>query len=345
MNPRHRVISSSVYSASIFILQLAVGLVLVSAFAHSAQGAELRLEKTRFAPGETIRVSFTASPDYAANAWVGIIPSNVPHGSEAVNDQHDMTYQYLNKRTSGELMFTAPTQPGSYDFRMNDRDDNGSEVASTTFRVGAGGEPVATGQATLRLGKNMFAPGETIRVSFAASPDFAANAWVGIIPSAVPHGSEPVNDQNDSTYQYLNKRTSGELTFTAPTQPGSYDFRMNDRDDNGVEVASVTFRVGADQVTLRLEKNSFAPGETIRVSFTALPDFAANAWVGIIPSTVPHGSEAVNDQHDITYQYLNKRTSGELAFTAPTQPGSYDFRMNDRDDNGKEVASVSFRVE
>ena len=147
------------------------------------------------------------------------------------------------------------------------------------------------------------------------------------------------------TYQYLNKRTSGELTFAAPTQPGSYDFRMNDRDDNGTEVASVTFRVGRKQPTLRLEKNTFAPGETIRVSFTASPDFAANAWVGIIPSAVPHGSEAVNDQNDLTYQYLNKRTAGELTFAAPIQPGSYDFRMNDRDDNGKEVASVSFRVE
>ena len=135
MNPRHRVVNLSLYSASIFILQLAMGLVLVSAFAQSAQGAELRLEKTQFAPGESIRVSFTASPDFAANAWVGIIPSAVPHGSEPVNDQNDSTYQYLNKRTSGELTFAAPTQPGSYDFRMNDRDDNGKEVASVFFCV------------------------------------------------------------------------------------------------------------------------------------------------------------------------------------------------------------------
>ena len=135
MNPRHRVGSFSLCSSSIFILQLAMGLVLVPAFAQSAQGAELRLEKTQFAPGESIRVSFTASPDFAANAWVGIIPSAVPHGSEPVNDQNDSTYQHLNKRASGELTFAAPTQPGSYDFRMNDCDDNGKEVASVSFSV------------------------------------------------------------------------------------------------------------------------------------------------------------------------------------------------------------------
>jgi len=135
MNPRQRVVSFSLYSASIFILQLAMGLALLSALAQSAQGAELRLARTQFALGESIRVSFTASPDYPANAWVGIIPSTVQHGSEAVNDQNDITYQYLNKRTSGELIFKAPAQPGSYDSRMNDRDDNGKEVASVSFRV------------------------------------------------------------------------------------------------------------------------------------------------------------------------------------------------------------------
>jgi hypothetical protein len=213
--------------------------------------------------------------------------------------------------------------------------------------VGSGFSLCAVGtRSGIAFGENPVCSGESIRVSFTPSPDFAANAWVGIIPSAVPHGSEPVNDQNDSAYQYLNKRTSGELTFAAPTQPGSYDFRMNDRDDNGVEVATVSFLVAEPgKASLRLEKNTFAPGESIGVLFTASPDFAANAWVGIIPSAVPHGSEPVNDQNDSTYQYLNKRTSGELAFAAPTQPGSYDFRMNDRDDNGKEVASVSFRVE
>jgi len=332
-------VSFSLFSASLFILQLVMGLVLIPVFVQSAQGAELRLEKTRFAPGESIRVSFTASPDYAANAWVGIIPSDVPHGSEAVNDQHDVTYQYLNKRTSGELTFVAPAQPGSYDFRMNDRDDNGTEVATVSFQVA---EP---GKATLRLERNTFMPGESIHVSFAASPDFAANAWVGIVPSTVAHGSEATNDQNDVAYQYLNKRTSGDLTFVAPAQPGSYDFRMNDRDDNGTEVASITFRVGSDQPTLRLGKETFAPGEEIRISFTASPDYPANAWVGIIPSSVQHGSEAVNDQNDIAYQYLNKRASGELIFKAPMQPGTWDFRMNDRDDNGTEVASVSFRIQ
>jgi uncharacterized protein YjbI with pentapeptide repeats len=93
---------------------------------------------------------------------------------------------------------------------------------------------------------------------------------------------------------------------------------------------------------LQLNKTTFAPGEEIRVSFVALPTKTSNGWIGIIPSQIPHGSQSVNDQHDISYQDLRGRTSGELVFTAPTQKGSYDFRMND---GGKEITSTSFRVQ
>ena len=255
MNLRRRHIGFSLCAAGILALLMAPVLAPLPALAQSAQGGSLYLEKTQFAPGEEIRVSFRASADYAGNAWVGIIPSNVAHGSEAVNDQHDITYQYLEKRTSGVLVFQAPAQPGAYDFRMNDRDDNGKEVASVSFQVAQGGQAppeappptvkpqTAAGAVGLRLEGTTFAPGADIQVAFWAPPGFQASAWIGIIPSDVAHGSEAVNDQHDVAYQHLNNRASGELVFKAPMQPGAYDFRMHDRDDNGTEVASVSFRV------------------------------------------------------------------------------------------------------
>jgi len=97
--------------------------------------ASLSLDKTVFSPGDEIRVYFKAPPGYPEDAWVGIIPSNIPHGSEATNDQHDITYQYLKGRKSGTLIFQAPSQTGSWDFRMNDTDNNGREVAYVSFVV------------------------------------------------------------------------------------------------------------------------------------------------------------------------------------------------------------------
>lgn len=98
----------------------------------------LTLDQTIFAPGEPISVKFTAEPDLDKTAWVGIIPSNIPHGSEVTNDAYDVQYQQLAGQTSGVLTLTAPSQPGAYDLRMNNTDyawENGTEIASVSFTV------------------------------------------------------------------------------------------------------------------------------------------------------------------------------------------------------------------
>ena len=324
-----------------------VSMPLIAGAVSYEQGAELAIDKTSYAPGESIRVQFSASGNWARDAWIGIIPSNIPHGSEPVNDQHDITYQYIEKRTSGVMVFTAPGA-GQWDLRMHDTDGNGREVAYVSFTVGQATPKIS--DANLVLEKTVFSPGESIRVQFSASNNWARDAWIGIIPSNIPHGSEPVNDQHDITYQYIEKRTSGVMVFTAPG-PGHWDFRMNDADSNGREVSYVSFTVGQAQTAanssnnnLVLEKIVFSPGESIRVQFSASSNWARDAWIGIIPSNIPHGSEPVNDQHDITYQYIEKRTSGVMVFTAPG-PGHWDFRMNDADSNGREVGHVSFTVQ
>lgn len=98
---------------------------------------------------------------------------------------------------------------------------------------------------------------------------------------------------------------------------------------------------------LSVNKTSVKQGETIIVTFKAQGGLESHAWVGLIPSGTQHGSESVNDQYDLSYQYLNGRTSGQLTFTAPQQAGSFDFRLNESDSksDAKELASVSFTVE
>jgi hypothetical protein len=181
------------------------------------------------------------------------------------------------------------------------------------------------------------------------------------LPAHISHGSEATNDNHELTYQYINKRTSGTLTFKAPSSPGNYDFRLHDTDDNGKETAYVAFSVGtsAPPVVIHtptpgpapsgsgsmwLDKYSFRAGEDIVVHFMASAGFSDNGWIGILPVSIEHGSEATNDNHELTYQYLSKRTSGTFTFKAPGTPGNYDLRMHDTDDNGREVCNVAFTV-
>lgn len=102
--------------------------------------------------------------------------------------------------------------------------------------------------------------------------------------------------------------------------------------------------VDLSDVQLQLNKTTFAPSEEIIVSFVASSTFASNAWIGVIPSSVAHGSETLNDQHDLSFQYINGRKSGNMVFNAPIKEGSYDLRMHDTDFNGNEVYAVSFEV-
>lgn len=226
------------YLVSFGVVLIFVGMVFSTTAAPQIQDISIWIEKTTFAPNEEVKVHFTAPVSFPSNAWIGLIPSNIPHGDETVNDQNDLDYEYINGRTSGVMIFTAPETSGSYDFRMNDRDGGGSEVGHVTFIVSYEVE-----NPSLNLDKRSYIPGEEIRVSFTAPSTYPSNAWAGIIPSGVPHGDEDVNDQHDIAYEYLKERTSGVITFTAPTTPGSYDIRMHNKDGGGREVSSISFMV------------------------------------------------------------------------------------------------------
>jgi hypothetical protein len=97
--------------------------------------SSLQISKIDYAPGAEILVSFTAPAGYAANAWIGIVPADTPHGSEAENDQYDLVYEYIDGRTEGTVIFLAPEEAGDYEIRMFDSDDDGQESAAIGFTV------------------------------------------------------------------------------------------------------------------------------------------------------------------------------------------------------------------
>ena len=118
------------------VMTIAIAAAGLTACAPSKPaGPSLTTDKQTYAPGETVSVTFVAPAGLPTDAWVGIIPSAVPHGDEATNDGYDLSYQYLNGMTSGTLIFNAPVTPGSYDFRMHDTDNNGREIATVTTTV------------------------------------------------------------------------------------------------------------------------------------------------------------------------------------------------------------------
>ncbi len=94
---------------------------------------------------------------------------------------------------------------------------------------------------------------------------------------------------------------------------------------------------------LYIDKFQFSPDEKFNVKFKASSSYGDNAWVGMIPSTAPHGTANMDDTNDLDYKYLDKKSSGSFVFKAPKNTGMYDIRMYDAE-FGKEVASIALEV-
>lgn len=99
-------------------------------------GPAVLLDRRIYEPGERMTVQWRSPGTYDADAWVGMIPDIVPHGSETDGDAADLTWVRLGQRRAGSASFLAPQFPGTWTVRMYDGDDADSrEVASAPFFV------------------------------------------------------------------------------------------------------------------------------------------------------------------------------------------------------------------
>ena len=197
---------------------------------------DVQLDKEVYRPGEQIDVTVIGA-DLSPEGWVGIVASTVEHGSEVTNDENDLDFRKLDQLDG--LNMAAPLEPGHYDMRLNDNDNEGKELASRGFEVA--GEPPS--QVKLELLAESVKPGQKIVVKFEVPGGLDRSAWLGLVPSAVAHGKESVNDENDTGFVHLEGRTIGRAELVAPPEPGSYDVRLNDNDSDGKEIGSVTLEV------------------------------------------------------------------------------------------------------
>ncbi|MBI5498640.1 MAG: hypothetical protein HY907_00230 [Deltaproteobacteria bacterium] len=106
----------------------------------------LWVDDPTFEPCEPIVVHFRAPVHWPSDAWIGLVRAHVPHGSEAVNDEHDIAYEHLQGRTLGTVEFVPANvdglwSAGLWEARMFDTDGGGREFASVAFEIGAAAAP------------------------------------------------------------------------------------------------------------------------------------------------------------------------------------------------------------
>lgn len=89
-------------------------------------------DKTTYAPGEEIRLTFVSNTPLDGGAWVGVVPSSTPQGLEEYGNAAYLGYAYTGDAQGDILILYAPGEPGSYDLRLYNA---GLELASVSISV------------------------------------------------------------------------------------------------------------------------------------------------------------------------------------------------------------------
>ncbi len=251
---------------------------------------ELILYHSTFSPGEEIPLSFKAAENFTGTADLVASESSRVLSSQPLSG------------TSGTASFTAPSEEGSYFFRMQDGSgDEADAIVSLSFVVARPVLTVSTPSASTC---------DRVNVSYTGAPGFEGD-WIGLY--TVGSG-----DESPIARRYLDGTSNGTLTFVMPSSAGLCEFRIF-RDDGRENLASSSPVEVEPSSGVRVEASpaNARPGEAITVSFWgALPGSA----IGMYEMTRP-------DKFMLAMQWTNGRSCGTMIFAAPSTPGRYDFRL------------------
>lgn len=116
----------------------------------------------------------------------------------------------LSTRYDGQISGNK-IENGIVTWTLGEENWSGTWSAEWTEPMGAIGTGISASPTAIN-------PGDTITVTYSGAPGFE-NDWIAIFKVGDPNTSY-------NEYLYLHEQKSGTLTFTAPTAPGEYEFRM-----------------------------------------------------------------------------------------------------------------------
>jgi hypothetical protein len=262
---------------------------------------------TSVAAGGSLSVSFTAPAGSSAQDWIALIKV----GDPSQNYQNNL-WKFTNGATSGSFTFTAPSAAGQYEFRYLINNTYTDVCRSVPITVTGSAPPPSY---SLTPSPTTVAAGGSLSVSFTAPAGSSAQDWIGMYKVGDP----------DTAYiddKYTGGAASGTLTFRAPVVAGTYEFRYLLNNTYTVKATSNSVSVtGSSPYSLTPSATSVRAGRSLSVSFTAPAGSSSTDWVALIRVD----DSSMNYMNNL-WAFTNGATSGTLNFTAPSTPGSYEFR-------------------
>lgn len=306
----------------------------------------LTLSARTVAPGGTVAVTFGGGLPQRLD-WLGVVPAASDFGEY-------LDWKYLNDSTvppsaaltSGTVTLTLPTIPGRYKVTWFGNDTTGVLTSSEVISVVAGaGAAISSNAQSPSNDFTSVGPGARVIVSFNGTGGSTTD-WIGLYAVGAPSTSF-------LAWTYLNGTTaapstplsSGQVTFTMPTAPGQYEFRLL-ANDGYQELTTTRAPANVRDPVVQVGTSNPAPGSRVNVIVRNAAGYTTD-WIGVYPVGAP-------DRAYFSWVYLNGTQIPPLdplfvsllssALPVPTQPGQYEVRLYRADGFTRDGTSSVFTV-
>ena len=277
--------------------------------------ASIAVSATTIAPGASLTATLTNAPGGQYD-WMALASTT------AANTSY-VQYIYVGAGvTTKTWTVTAPSTAGSYEFRLFANNGYTRLATSPTVVVSAGtSNPPPTSPATIAVSATSVGPGGDVTATLTNAPGGQSD-WLALAATSAA---------NTSYVQFIYVGagvTTKTWAVKMPTTPGTYEFRLfaNNGYTRLATSPAVTVTSGssgdpnAPPPTLTVNTTTVAPRGSLTVTL-ANGVGGQYDWIGFAPTTAPNSSY-------LLFTYVGAGvTTRTWTITAPSTPGTYEFRL------------------
>ena len=157
-------------------------------------------------PGSPLSLTWTAPIGRPASDWIGLFAVG------AANNVTPLWSQFTSGAIIGTVNVPAPVQSGQYEFRYYQQNQATPSLSSNTITIVVPTSYSVTGS------PSTVAPSGVLTVNWTAPAGRPGLDWVGLFQVGAPNTTY-------LWYRFTGGTKNGSTYFTAPAQPGQYEFR------------------------------------------------------------------------------------------------------------------------